>query len=83
MRKEGVLMVETLKNLSVCSWMNLGAICWDLWLNNISENRVFFASNICLLHACNDAQDRDGHGSRTLLDPLRTRPFFKGLGLNF
>ena len=26
---------------------------------------------------------RDGHGSRTLLDPPRTRPFFKGLGLNF
>ena len=26
---------------------------------------------------------RDGHGSKTLLDPPRTRPFFKGLGLNF
>ena len=28
MRKEGVLVVECLKDASVCSWMNLGAMCW-------------------------------------------------------
>ena len=29
MRKEGVLVIETLKDSSVCSWMNLREICWD------------------------------------------------------
>ena len=38
MRKEGVLVIESLEDSSVCSWMNLGAMCWDLWLNNNSEN---------------------------------------------
>ena len=33
--KEGVLVVETLKNSSVCSWMNFRAICWGLWLKKM------------------------------------------------
>ena len=35
MRKEGVLVVETLKDSSVYSWMNLREIYWGLWLNKI------------------------------------------------
>ena len=56
MRKEGDLGVETLKDSSVYSWMNLREICWGIWLNRTVKKSCVFASTICLLYVCNDAQ---------------------------
>ena len=37
MRKEGVLVVQTLKDSSVCFWMNLGAMYLGLWLDEMED----------------------------------------------
>ena len=91
-----VLIASTYKTNNK-NWVVTGM--WDCWyesnnsrfLGSIMPNegcsRSFVHLGIGKFYRFRGVQTpivlRDGHGSRTLLDSPRTRPFYKGLGLNF